>query len=197
MLGDGVATLKFATSEVEPGVRHVGTPDRQVGAGRRRRTARPDRHRRRLRRLVLRLASDLDERRGGQRCLRRRPRHADRARRRAHAIPLERLRVDGTDVVDDSGAFRLPVVDASAGIAIDEPASTTIRPPRSSTRTVRATAIRRSPSSPTTRSSTSTSISGWSRSFKSPPRRTSGGRSTRSRSPARSRAGSLRASASR
>ena len=38
----------------------------------------------------------------------------------AHAIPIERLRVEGTDVVDDSGAFRLPVVDASAGIAIDE-----------------------------------------------------------------------------
>ncbi len=38
----------------------------------------------------------------------------------AHAIPIERLRVEGTDVVDDSGAFRLPVADASAGIAIDE-----------------------------------------------------------------------------
>ena len=38
----------------------------------------------------------------------------------AHAIPIERLRVEGTEVVDDSGAFRLPVADASAGIAIDE-----------------------------------------------------------------------------
>ena len=57
--------------------------------------------------------------------------------------------------------------------------STTTARPRTSTRTARATATPRSRSSPTAPSSTSTPSSAWSRSCRSPPPRTSGGRSTR------------------
>jgi CO/xanthine dehydrogenase Mo-binding subunit len=35
-------------------------------------------------------------------------------------LPVTTLRIDGTDVVDESGALRLPVAEASAGIVIDE-----------------------------------------------------------------------------
>ncbi len=59
------------------------------------------------------------------------------------------------------------------------PASSTTSRPSSSTRTARATATRRSPSSPIAPWSTSTPSSGWSRWCRSPPRRTSAGRSTR------------------
>ena len=73
--------------------------------------------------------------------------------------------------------------------------STTTARPRSSTPTGRATATRRSPSSPTGRWSTSTPSSAWSRSCRWRRPRTSGGRSTRCRCSARSRAASPRASA--
>ena len=37
-----------------------------------------------------------------------------------HGVPIESLRIDGTDVVDDAGVFRLPVAEASAGQLFDE-----------------------------------------------------------------------------
>ena len=37
-----------------------------------------------------------------------------------HGVPVERLAIDGRDVVDSSGALRVPVAVASAGIELDE-----------------------------------------------------------------------------
>ena len=150
----------------------------RIGARCRRRRARADRHHDRLGRLDVGVAPDVDERGRGRRRVPPGARAAVRARRRgarrrsaaAGDRRARRRRHDGRRC-------------AIAGRRGDgrrrrstRRSSTTTGRPRTSTRTARATATRRSRSSPTARSSTSTPSSAWSRSCRSPPRRTSVGR---------------------
>ena len=194
-LADGVATLKFATSEVGQGFVTIAQQIARTVLGVDVVVLDPIDTADRLGRLDVGVAPDVDERRRRRRRLPGRARAAVRARRRgARHRPAalrhrrhRRRRLDGRP----AGARRRRHRRACTST---RPSSTTTARPRSSTTTARATATRRSPSSPTAPSSTSTPSSASSRSSRSPRPRTSGGRSTRCRCSARSRAASPRAS---
>ncbi len=111
----------------------------------------------RVGRLDVGVAPDVDERRrrrrgvpGGARAI------CSTASGPRNGLDPLRLVIDGDDVVDSMGTLRVPVAEALGGVDVRaRRSSSATDPPRTSTRTVRATATPRSRSSPTAPSSTS------------------------------------------
>ena len=160
-LGDGVATLKFATVEVGQGFVMLAqqiartilgvdevvldTVDTQVGSAGSTSASRQtwmsggavDAACRKVRELLF----------------------AEVAGR--HGLDPLRLVIEGTDVVDTMGSLRVPVAEATAGCSWTRRSSSGTVRPRTWTRTARATATSPSPSSRTGPSSTWIPSWGW------------------------------------
>ncbi len=129
-LADGVATLKFATSEVGQGFVTIAGQIARVDPRRRRGRARPDRHAGRLRRVDVGVAADVDERGSGRRRLPGGARAAVRARRRRRTASTRcasRSRAPTSSTSCPAGGMSVAEATRRASRST-RPSSTAIRP---------------------------------------------------------------------